>query len=424
MKKMKKANVAMRSRTVAPWTYVTMLLGTCAILLLFVGTPAGGEEGEQTEACMTNFDCASGEFCNKPAGDCAGEGVCTPVPIPGELACLDVWDPVCGCNGQTYSNDCYAFLAGVNVAGPGECNGNGNGPGVPPLFCLNDGQCGDGQFCNKPDGACDGFGQCEDVPGDDQACALILDPVCGCDGNTYDNDCFAWLAGVNVAFSGECEDGPAPTCIDDSECPEGFACKTPFGECDAEGTCVEVPEPGTLFCTMIYDPVCGCDGVTYGNPCLAFLVGASIASMGECPQTPDTPCTSDADCNAGHYCSTPMGECGGEGVCVEETPPGKFACPQVFDPVCGCDGKTYGNGCEAFLANANLAYAGPCCKGDLTLNMQVNVFDLLALLEDWGTCPGCISDLTGDGQVNVFDLLELLENWGACPDPPDGPVKF
>ncbi|TVQ52602.1 MAG: hypothetical protein EA377_09780 [Phycisphaerales bacterium] len=59
------------------------------------------------------------------------------------------------------------------------------------------------------------------------------------------------------------------------------------------------------------------------------------------------------------------------------------------------------------------------CVGDLTGDGQVNVFDLLELLGQWGACDDpedCPADLTEDGQVNVFDLLELLGNWGVCPD--------
>lgn len=57
--------------------------------------------------------------------------------------------------------------------------------------------------------------------------------------------------------------------------------------------------------------------------------------------------------------------------------------------------------------------SGPAAPtpGDLNADGTVNVFDLLALLEDWSLVHSS-ADLNSDGTVNVFDLLIMLSNWG------------
>jgi hypothetical protein len=62
-------------------------------------------------------------------------------------------------------------------------------------------------------------------------------------------------------------------------------------------------------------------------------------------------------CADGEWCDhEELGFCGGPGSCQ----PRPTDCPPVDAPVCGCDGVSYPNECEAHAAGTDIAIGGMC----------------------------------------------------------------
>lgn len=161
---------------------------------------------------IAGLACAEALYCGyKPEASCgAGDqgGSCSVKPT----MCQQIWRPVCGCDGRTYSNACLASSAGVSIKSEGECprpiahegeSCGGFTMGPSPV-------CAAGLYCSyRPSDICgwaDAPGTCAAKP---EACDAKAEPVCGCDGETYESGCVAAFHGMAVNHPGKCVE-PAP----------------------------------------------------------------------------------------------------------------------------------------------------------------------------------------------------------------------
>merc|ERR550534_1662700 len=97
------------------------------------------------------------------------------------------------------------------------------------------------------------------------------------------------------------------------------------------------PCPKKCKCPKTGKPVCGVDGKSYANSCLAKCDGVKTKCSGKCP------------------CKKP---------CL---------CTQEYEPVCGVDGNTYRNTCALNCSEVKIDCKGQCpCKSHVCAQWNTN----------------------------------------------------
>jgi len=190
--------------------------------------------------------------------DCIG-------PNDPTFPCIEIYDPVCGCDGITYSNECFATMVhGVLNFTPGPCEGGGI------IF-----GCMEPEACNYS----------PEATADSGSCAFAIDGY-DCDGNCL-ND--ADGDGICDEFAEE-----IPGCTNQDAVNYNPEATVDDGSCLWD-TCVLPTLINPYYpCTEEYEPVCGCNGMTYANSCYAMYFGGLVSwTPGACDNS-GGPSTSDA----------------------------------------------------------------------------------------------------------------------------------
>lgn len=196
-----------------------------------------------------------------------------------------------------------------------------------------------------------------------------ISEVCADDGETYSEECSATCNGHNVECAGACPCPAPPSPPTPSLSPPPLSLSSPPPPTPTNSTDDDIIyeySPDCKFAATCESAdvllVCGVDGKTYANACVAFCQETSTVPncAGRCPCSDDDPCKdvgedeglvcgTDGETYANECTAKNQGaeiECEGECPCSVD-PDCESSCLELYDEnlVCGMDKITYKNGC-------------------------------------------------------------------------------
>lgn len=240
------------------------------------------------EVCLTitTDDGCEDTYCEElwVEGECnLACGCVFPDLIDPGVQCPEIFNPVCGCDGITYENVCFAQKQGVAAWTLGAC---GLGCDTPPVIfqTINDCLAENGMLYQE---VC--FSLDLNLPSPESANWVVSESGTQVVYSDVSEFCHEYLLYENgqalpyhgdVSFEGEYPDG----CSYSTPIPVGFMFEC-FGIVD---DCIEASSINiNAGCDAEFDPVCGCNGITYSNACVAEnWGGVTEYTTGDCSNNP------------------------------------------------------------------------------------------------------------------------------------------